>query len=181
MADLAKIGHHVLMNKIDNDTCKLAIEFIMKGNAKAKHERPEKLYIHLNSGGGSVYDGLALINVIKSSAVPVVTVGNGRLMSMGIMIFMSGHERLIHKDTTVMCHQWSQSCDGKSFEFKDSQVHREMLDQLFYRLYEEHTNVSYEVVEEKLFGKSDYYFDAKQAKNYGMADKVIDIIPLPEG
>ena len=49
--------------------------------------KPIKLFI--NSYGGSVYDGLALIDVIKHSKTPVHTICVGSCMSMGFWIYLA--------------------------------------------------------------------------------------------
>ena len=43
-----------------------------------------------DSDGGSVYDGLALIDVIKNSKTPVHTICVGSCMSMALWIWLSG-------------------------------------------------------------------------------------------
>ena len=64
--------------------------------------KPIKLFI--NSFGGSVYDGLALVDVIKQSKTPVHTISIGSSMSMGLWIYLAGHKRYIGENATLMFH-----------------------------------------------------------------------------
>lgn len=64
--------------------------------------KPIQLFI--NSYGGSVYDGLALIDVIKRSKTPVHTVCIGSCMSMALWVWLSGAKRFVGESATLMFH-----------------------------------------------------------------------------
>jgi hypothetical protein len=74
-------------------------EAILKVDGIEQKRQPIKIYI--NTPGGSVTDGLALIGVISSSKTPVYTIANGSVCSMGIPILLSGHKRYSLKFTDV--------------------------------------------------------------------------------
>ena len=61
--------------------------------------KPIQLFI--NSYGGSVYDGLALIDVIKRSKTPVHTVCIGSCMSMALWVWLSGAKRFVGESATL--------------------------------------------------------------------------------
>lgn len=67
--------------------------------------KPIQLFI--NSYGGSVYDGLALIDVIKRSKTPVHTVCIGSCMSMALWVWLSGAKRFVGESATLMFHDVS--------------------------------------------------------------------------
>lgn len=67
--------------------------------------KPIQLFI--NSYGGSVYDGLALIDVIKRSKTPVHTVCIGSCMSMALWVWLSGAKRLVGESAKLMFHDVS--------------------------------------------------------------------------
>lgn len=67
--------------------------------------KPIQLFI--NSYGGSVYDGLALIDVIKRSKTPVHTVCIGSCMSMALWVWLSGAKRFVGGSATLMFHDVS--------------------------------------------------------------------------
>ena len=62
------------------------------------------IYLHINSPGGYVSWGLALIDTIKSLKSKVIAVGSGCIASMATVIFISCPERTCHKNTTFMFH-----------------------------------------------------------------------------
>lgn len=66
----------------------------------------------INSGGGVVYDGLALISVIELSKTPIHTVAIGIIASMGLFIYVAGHKRSVHRLATFMYHDISYGQSG---------------------------------------------------------------------
>lgn len=101
----------LLSDRISQSSVKSMIENIFEINEddRQKEEiykdwerKPIKLFI--NSYGGSVYDGLALIDVIKQSKTPVHTICIGSCMSMGLWIWISGAKRFVGERATLMFH-----------------------------------------------------------------------------
>ena len=73
---LADAGMWVLMGGIDDDTVKPVIEWILHENFVNKKRRKE-LLLMICSEGGDVSTAFALIDVMRSSHVPIKTVGLG--------------------------------------------------------------------------------------------------------
>ena len=101
----------LLSDRISQSSVKSMIENIFEINEddRQKEEiykdwerKPIKLFI--NSYGGSVYDGLALIDVIKRSKTPVHTICIGSCMSMGLWVWLSGEKRFVGERATLMFH-----------------------------------------------------------------------------
>ena len=79
-----------------------------------KNWKREPIRLFINSYGGSVYDGLALINIIKNSKTPVHTVCIGSCMSMALWIWLSGEKGLVGESATLMSHDISSFTYGKT-------------------------------------------------------------------
>ena len=82
------------INEIDNDNETSVVEY---------ERTPIKLII--NSTGGSVYDGFALIGVIEGSITPIHTYCYGAAMSMALLVLTAGHKRFGHSLATFMYHE----------------------------------------------------------------------------
>jgi ATP-dependent Clp protease protease subunit len=104
----------LLSNRISQSSVKDIIESIFEINEddrqkeevyKGWERTPIQLFI--NSYGGSVYDGLALIDVIKHSKTPVHTICVGSCMSMALWIWLAGVRRLVGERATLMFHDLS--------------------------------------------------------------------------
>lgn len=104
----------LLSDRITQGSVKNTIESILEINED--DQRKEELFLNwerppirlfLNSYGGSVYDGLALIDMIKCSKTPVHTICVGSCMSMAFWIWLSGAKRLVGQRATIMFHDIS--------------------------------------------------------------------------
>lgn len=65
----------------------------------------EPITLIINSPGGSVTAGLALIDTMQALDCPVHTVGEGMVASMGAVILASGDHRSVYRHTQVLIHQ----------------------------------------------------------------------------
>ena len=87
--------------RIINDIFEINADDMEKGEVYKNWERtPIKLSI--NSYEGSVYDGLALVDVIKRSETPVHTVCVGSCMRMALWVWLAGAQRLVGELSTLM-------------------------------------------------------------------------------
>ena len=74
----------------------------------------EDVTISINSYGGSIFEGFAIYNTIKSYPGNVTTVIKSIAASAASVIFLAGKKRAIYKNSTFMSHPvWSCICgDG---------------------------------------------------------------------
>jgi ATP-dependent Clp protease protease subunit len=80
-------------------------EFDDEGEENLVQYERKPLKLIVNSFGGSVYDGFALIGVIENSKTPIHTYCYGSAMSMALLILVSGHKRFGHRLSTFMYHE----------------------------------------------------------------------------
>ena len=59
-------------------------------DAVAKTDASQPLNVHIHSGGGSVYDGLAIYNYLKNLEQEVNTMSSGLVASIASVIFLAG-------------------------------------------------------------------------------------------
>jgi ATP-dependent protease ClpP protease subunit len=64
----------------------------------------ERIDIHINSPGGNVYHGDAIITAIRNSKAEIHTYNDGMCASMGFDIWLAGHERHTSINAKAMCH-----------------------------------------------------------------------------
>ena len=73
----------------------------------------------INSYGGSVYDGLMLYDLLRSlDYLTVRTYATGKIMSMGLILYLAGDERTASKRATFMAHSLSSGMWGKMRELE---------------------------------------------------------------
>ena len=132
----------------------------------------------VNSPGGSVSDGFALIDVMGTSRVDIATVGIGQVASMGVLIISAGTKgkRVITKNTEIMAHQFSTMVYGKYHELVASQKYHEKLEKTFIKHFLRHTKMSEKQIKDIMFSPTDRWLTPKEAKKYGICDEVREYI-----
>lgn len=63
---------------------------------------PIELYI--NSPGGSIDDGFALIDLMRNVKSPIHTIAQGTVASMATLIFLAGNKRYAYNHSVLMLH-----------------------------------------------------------------------------
>lgn len=69
----------------------------------------ENINIHINSGGGSVFGGIAIYNMLRRNAAHKTVYIDGLAASIASVIMMAGDEIVMPKNATVMIHKPSAS------------------------------------------------------------------------
>jgi ATP-dependent Clp protease protease subunit len=64
----------------------------------------DPIHLFINSPGGNVDDGFALIDIMKQCKSKIVTYAQGCVASMATLIFISGNERVCYKHSIFMFH-----------------------------------------------------------------------------
>lgn len=169
LIDLPKI---VLVNKFTEESAK---QFREDFN-KALNTGQKIIPILIDSYGGQVYSLFSMMDVIKSSPVPVATVATGKAMSCGSVLLSCGAEgkRYIDPNATVMIHDVSSGNFGKVEEIKADAKETERLNKIFYAILDRNCGKSEgyftKLVHEK--GHADWYLDANECKEHNLANHV---------
>jgi ATP-dependent Clp endopeptidase proteolytic subunit ClpP len=169
---LEKLGVYLLMSEINSDSVKPVIEWILKNNLM--RTPIDKLSLVINSGGGSVGDAFALIDTMKGSAIPVYTIGLGEISSAALMIFMAGHkgERMLTPNASILSHQYSWGRWGKEHELINSSRAIDLTSEMILTHYKKCTGLTEKKIRDILLPPTDVWLNAKEAKKYGLCDKV---------
>lgn len=135
---------------------------------KQMNKMPIKIII--NTFGGSVYDGLALYDFIRTLKSEVHTYGYGKIMSMGTFLFLAGDYRYLSKRSSVMVHEMSDELHGQLNEIKIGYEESKRLQNVLLNIYSDRTK------RKKPFWvkiKKDKYFTPEQALKIGFADEIL--------
>lgn len=133
----------------------------------------QEITLYVNSPGGGVDDGLALIDAMAGLRCPIRTVCIGMAASMGALIFASGDKRDIMPHACVMIHDPLIKGGVGGSALKLDAVARNMMKarETIARILASRTGHPLEEVYEKT--ADDTYFDAQEALEWGLADRVI--------
>ena len=171
-AELYKSGIYLFMDVVRPDSCKDAIEFILKQNAEKK--RKKRLQFMIASPGGGMPECFALIDVIKGSKIPIHTVGLGLIASCGLLLFISGEHghRTLTPNTSILSHQFSWGNYGKEHELFAQVKEFELSTKRMLDHYKKCTGLDEEQIREHLLPPEDVWLSAKEAKKLGICDHV---------
>jgi ATP-dependent Clp protease protease subunit len=163
-----------LCSEITEEKVKPIIDDILYMNS-VKEPKFDSIQLILSSVGGNCSTGFMLVDIIEYSKMPVATIGLGICASMALLILCSGEKgkRSITKNTALLSHQYSWTNSGKYHELIADRKEQELEHERFIRHYLRHTNMKRKEVEDILLPKSDVWLTVKEAKKYGLIDKVI--------
>jgi len=160
----------ILSGEIDTHICEL-----IKANLLYLEsiEPEEDITLYINSPGGSVYDGLGLLDIMEYIKPKIGTINTGLAASMAAIILSSGAKgkRKALKRSRTMIHQplgfggWSQASD---MEIEAREINE--LKKQLYEIISENTGQVYDKVHKD--GDRDYWMSAHDAKKYGMIDEI---------
>ena len=69
------------------------------------------IHVYINSGGGSVVEGWAIYDKLKTSGKTITTIGEGMVGSIATIIYMAGTTRKLHENSKFFIHNpyWQPS------------------------------------------------------------------------
>ncbi|MBP9836521.1 MAG: ATP-dependent Clp endopeptidase proteolytic subunit ClpP [Candidatus Pacebacteria bacterium] len=136
-------------------------------------EDPKKdIYIYVNSPGGSVTAGMAIIDTMHHIKPDVATVCVGMAASMGSMILSQGAKgkRFILPNAEVMIHQPMGGAYGQATDIDITAKHILKTRDRLNRLLAKATGQKLSKIEQDV--ERDFFMDAEEAKNYGLIDQI---------
>ena len=155
---------------VDDDSCNTAVAQLLY--LSSVDERDISMYI--NSQGGSVVDGLGLVDTMNYISCDISTTCIGMAASMGSVLLSNGAKgkRFVLPHSRVMIHQVSSGAQGvlKDLEIELEQTRRCKND--LYEILAKNTNKSFEEIERDC--DRNYWLIGKEAVEYGIVDKVLD-------
>lgn len=79
----------------------------------------KKVTVRINSPGGNVYDGIAILNSLRSHAATITTIVEGIAASAASFIAMAGDTIIMRPNAEMMIHNARGVCVGEAKDFLD--------------------------------------------------------------
>jgi ATP-dependent Clp protease protease subunit len=149
----------------------------------------EDITFFINSPGGSVTAGLAIYDTMQFIKPDVATYVMGQACSMGSFLAQAGHpgKRFVLPEARTMIHRVSSGTPGtrgtvhvQELEFEDAKRSFEeskRINERLTELYVKHNTAGKTYAQLYEAMKFDTFLSAKEAVEYGLADKVIEKRP----
>jgi ATP-dependent Clp protease protease subunit len=159
-----------LAGPIDDNVSNIVIaQLLFLANEDSKKD----IYLYINSPGGSVSAGLAILDTMQFIKPDVSTICVGMAASMGSHLLAAGAKgkRFALPNSEIMIHQPSGGVEGKA---TDIEITAKQILKIRHRLNEifaKNTGQKLSQVENDM--EKDFWMDSAESKKYGIVDDVI--------
>jgi ATP-dependent Clp protease protease subunit len=161
----------ILEGGIDDDLCATIKMQLLYLDSK---ESCKEINLYINSGGGSVYAGQGLIDVMRHISTPVNTICTGIAMSMGNQILAAGTgKRKAMPNSRIMIHSLAGGTSGKIQDMEiDYHESKYLQDKLMQQMAEyTKDKTSYEEI--CVLTDRDKFLSPEEALEIGLIDEII--------
>ena len=141
------------------------------GTAKSLGIEPPTIKLLINSGGGSVVSGIASMDTILRTQVPIHTYVDGFAASAATFLSVVGNYRFMSRNSYMLIHQLSTTFWGTYANFEDEKKNLDLMMTTIKNVYKKYTKVPVKKLNEIL--KHDLLWDANTCKEYGLIDEII--------
>jgi ATP-dependent Clp protease protease subunit len=163
-----------LIGDIDKDAARATIERLRE--LASESTGPVTLYI--NSAGGNVTDGLAIHDAIRQlvgQGVEVTIVVQGMAYSMGSVVLQAASKgkRQAFAHSWIMIHEPAKWAGWQSTSAAAQHLERlkQMQSQIYHILADRSGKPLRQIIRDTK--RTDFYLDAKKAREYGLIDEVL--------
>lgn len=141
-------------------------------------EDPDKeIFLYINSPGGSITDGMAIVDTMNYIKCPVSTICVGMAASMGAVLLACGEKgkRFALPNAEILIHQpliGGHGISGQATEIKIHADHMVRTREKLNKILSERTGQTLETIEKDT--ERDNYMTAEEALKYGLIDGIMD-------
>ena len=146
-------------------------------------EDPDKeIFLYINSPGGSITDGMGIVDTMNYIKCPVTTICVGLAASFGAVLLANGEKgrRFATPNSEILIHQpliggQGGGLSGQATEIKIHADHMIKTRAKLNQLLSEKTGKPIEQIEKDT--ERDHYMSAQEALEYGLIDGIMDKRP----
>ncbi|SCB69697.1 Peptidase S14 ClpP [Bacillus mycoides] len=145
---------------------------------KIQDVKAEKIHVHINSGGGSAFDGVAICNLLKQHDAEIIVHIDGWAASAASVIAMAGDKIVMPSNTMMMIHQASTIEYGNADFFEKTARDLRKIDSALAASYKKRFVGTDEELKQLL--KDETWLTAEEAVALGLADEIADEIEIDD-
>jgi ATP-dependent Clp protease protease subunit len=131
--------------------------------------------IHISSGGGSVLDGLSIVDVMNYVKSDIATINTGMCASMGSILLSSGAKgkRASLMYSKVMTHMVSHGASGNIQDTRINQLEAEKYNFILFKILAKNCGKTFDEMFE--ISRHDKWFTSDEALKFGLIDTIIGV------
>ncbi|WP_092504201.1 head maturation protease, ClpP-related [Virgibacillus subterraneus] len=138
----------------------------------------EKIHVHINSPGGSAFDGVAIGNLLKNHKAEIIVHVDGWAASAASVIAMAGDKIIMPENTMMMIHRASTIEWGNAALFEKTAADLRKVDKSLAASYKKRFVGEQSELDQLLDDET--FLTAEEAVAFGLADTVDDEIEIQE-
>lgn len=138
----------------------------------------ERIHVHINSGGGSAFDGVAICNLLRQHDAEIIVHIDGWAASAASIIAMAGDKIIMPANTMMMIHQASTYEYGNADVFEKIAKDLRKIDAALRQSYKKRFVGTEDELIQLL--KDETWLTADEAVALGLADEVTEEIEVNE-
>lgn len=169
---------NIFVREVDLESANEIIKEIIEYNStddelesELKDYEREEIVLHINSYGGCTYSAFSIYDAIKTSNTKVKTICY-TAMSAGLIIYLAGHQREIHKNATVMYHEIASDIyDSKLSIMKNVLDECKRLEKIVFDIILSNSEVTMEMLEQNKF--VDLFINSEKAISLKIAHRYV--------
>ncbi len=141
---------------------------------KAIESKYKRANVRINSVGGSLYDGLPIYNMIKSSPLDVHTYIDGVAYSMAAIIALAGNTVHAYRNSMFLLHAAINGVYGNAGQLREEAENLDRYTEGLAQNVADKTGLTIEEVKNKWFDYKDHLMTATEAHAAGLIDIIED-------
>jgi ATP-dependent Clp endopeptidase proteolytic subunit ClpP len=139
-----------------------------------------QIEVHINSNGGDVFAGIAIINAFKSSPADIAIYIDGIAASMAAVIALCGRPLYMSKYSRIMLHSIKVGFYGNKEDLRVTIEEIETLENTLCSLVAGKMGKTPEEIRAAYFDGKDHWINASEALGLGLIDGIYDVEPVPD-
>lgn len=140
---------------------------------KEMDAKTDTLEVRLLSGGGDVFEGIAIYNLLRQSDKKIKMYVDGLAASIASIIMLAGDEVYMGEGTQVMIHSPWTVAMGNSRDLQDTIDQLDRVEAEMIRIYKNRTDMPESQIAKMM--SEETWFNSDEAIEYGFADGQVEI------
>lgn len=136
----------------------------------------EKIVVHIQSPGGSVYAGYNTYHVLKSSGKPIEAIIEGECQSIATFISLAADKVTARNPSVYMIHNPYTMLEGDAKTMEQGANELRKIEDVMINAYRSKTKMSEDEIRQMMARETS--MTAHEAKEYGFVDEVVDPLKM---
>lgn len=154
---------------------KVRAEDFIRNLSDAKSKGYEKINLKINSPGGAIIEGIAIISQMLTQEIFITGTVEGMACSMMAVVLQKCHRRKMVKGTMLMVHQGAGGVFGSANYIRSYADLMDSMNKILADIYASTTKKKAEwILENWMAEGKDTWFTAEQALKEGLIDEIVD-------